>query len=95
MKGRQQSLGSYKMVQSVYWKNNKKIDDSFCPLSENVHVALIPMVSSNHQQVPVCFSGTEWKEVESTYKQKHNERNEGQLSELRKLQDGARYVMKE
>ena len=33
--------------------------------------------------------------TESTQEQKHNERNEGQMPELRKLQDGARYVLKE
>ena len=26
------------------------------------------------------FGGSEWKEVENKYKQKHNERNEGQMS---------------
>ena len=64
-------------------------------MCENAHKALIPMVSSNHQQVPVCFGGTEWSEVEDTHEQKHNEKNDGQMSGLRELQDGARYVMKE
>ena len=45
-------------------------------MCENAHKALIHMVSSNHQQVPVCFGGTEWSEVEDTYEQKHNEMNE-------------------
>ena len=67
----------------------------FCPMCENAYKALIPMVFSNHQQVPVCFGGTEWSEVEGTYEQKHNEKNEGQMSGLRELQDGARYVMKD
>ena len=73
----------------------KKIDELFCPMCENAHKALIPMVSSNHQQVLVYFSGTEWSEVEDTYEQKYEERNEGQMLGLRELQDGARYVMKE
>ena len=64
-------------------------------MCENAHKALIPMVSSNHQQVPVCFGGTEWSEVEDTYEQKYEERNEGLMAKLRKLQDSARYVMKE
>ena len=41
------------------------------------------------------FSGGEWSEAEDTHEQKHNEKNEGQMSGLRRLQDGARYVMKE
>ena len=45
-------------------------------MCENAHKALIPMVPSSHQQVPVCFGGTEWSEVEDTYEQKHNEMNE-------------------
>ena len=44
-------------------------------------------VTSKYQYI---LSGAEWSEVESTYEQKHNEMNEGQLSELRKLFNGAR-----
>ena len=41
------------------------------------------------------FGGTEWSVVEDTYEQKHKERDEGQTTKLRKLQDDARYVLKE
>ena len=43
----------------------------------------------------MCFGGSEWSEIEDTHEQKHDEMNEGQMLGLRKLQDGARYVMKE
>ena len=33
--------------------------------------------------------------LQFTHELKYNERNEGQLSKLRKLQDSARYVIKE
>ena len=59
-------------------------------MCENAYKALVLMVSSNHQQVPVCFAGTEWSEVEDTYEQKYVERNEGQVPGLRKLFNGAR-----
>ena len=45
--------------------------------------------------MPVCFGGTEWSKVDDTYEQRHKERNEGEMSEHRKLQDDARYVIKE
>ena len=67
----------------------------FYYLCENAYKALILIVSSNHQQVPVCFGGTQWSEVEDTYEQKHNKENEGQMSGLRKLQYEANYVIKE
>ena len=43
----------------------------------------------------MCFGGDDWSEVECTYEQRQKERNEGLMVNLRKLQVGARYVMKE
>ena len=51
------------MVQGVYWKNNKKIDDSFCLLSENAHIHLVSrylQVASKYLPVMAEFSGLEW-----------------------------------
>ena len=33
--------------------------------------------------------------LQCTHEQKHNEKNDGQMTGLRELQDGAKYVMKE
>ena len=42
-------------------------------MCENAHKALVPMMSLSHQQVPVCFVGTEWSGTESTHEQKYKE----------------------